>query len=183
MKKNNIVLDLDNTLIYSEHYSEFKKNFTKISTKITRFNFRNMSKDYIVFERPGLQTFLDFLFDNFNVSVWSAASKQYVLDIVNMNILNKPGRSLDWIFFSTHCDMSLLMTQKHKDLTLMYNNPSLNNYSKNNTFIIDDHCKVLEANGNNCIQIEPFNINDENSVNDTYLTEIKSKLENIIKQN
>ena len=38
---------------------------------------------YKVFERPGLQEFLDYLFANFNVSVWTAASKSYALFIID----------------------------------------------------------------------------------------------------
>lgn len=62
---------------------------------------------YIVFQRPHLQEFLDFLFSNFKVSVWSAASKDYVLFIINNIILkNKPTRQLEWIFFDEHCSIS-----------------------------------------------------------------------------
>jgi TFIIF-interacting CTD phosphatase-like protein len=167
--KHNIILDLDNTLIYSEPYNQFKKNFVKLSSKIMDFDFRNMDKDYIVFERPGLQDFLDFLFENCNVTVWSAGSKPYVLNIIHKNILTNNKRQLDWIFFSEHCDMSFNKSNKHKDLNLLYENPLLKNYTDKNTFIIDDHPKVLESNGENCIHIEPFNINNKDSEKDTIL--------------
>jgi TFIIF-interacting CTD phosphatase-like protein len=167
--KHNIILDLDNTLIYSEPYDKFTNNFNKISSKITNFDFRNMDRDYIVFERPGLQEFLDFLFEKCNVSVWSAGSKPYVLNIIHKNILIDNNRQLDWIFFSDHCDMVNKKSGKHKDLSFLYENPLLSNYTSKNTLIIDDHPKVLEANGENCIHIKQFNINDEDSEKDTVL--------------
>jgi TFIIF-interacting CTD phosphatase-like protein len=91
----------------------------KLLQKISKFNFNVMGEDieedisasqnflYLVFSRPHLQEFLDYLFANFKVSVWSAASKPYVLFIVN-NIIyrNHPERKLEWIFFDEQCDIS-----------------------------------------------------------------------------
>jgi len=103
--KSNIVLDLDQTLISSEIIKEF--DFTQNKEKSKKFNFHNMDEYYLVFERPGLQSFLDNLFENFNVSIWTAASKDYALFIIEKIILkNNPKRKLDWVFFSYHCRIS-----------------------------------------------------------------------------
>ena len=64
--KLNIILDLDQTLISSEEIHLLKKSHKK---KMDLFNNKNLDDQYIVFERPGLQSFLDYLFENFNVSV------------------------------------------------------------------------------------------------------------------
>ena len=99
----NVVLDLDQTLISAEDWDS--KDFKKHKNKAKKFEFHDMDGYYIVFERPNLQSFLDYLFANFNVSVWTAASKDYALFIIDKIILSKPGRHLDWIFFS-YCDIS-----------------------------------------------------------------------------
>ena len=44
-----------------------------------KFSYHDMDGYYIVFERPGLQEFLDYLFANYIVSVWTAATKDYAI--------------------------------------------------------------------------------------------------------
>ena len=78
--KPNIILDLDQTLISAEVSEEH--NFKKYEMKSKLFDYKDMDGYYIVYERPGLQKFLDYLFENFNVSIWTAASKDYALFII-----------------------------------------------------------------------------------------------------
>lgn len=159
--KINILLDLDNTLISSLSSEEERKKFKK---KYPKFRWENMDNYYKVFERPGLQKFLDFLFKNFNVSIWTAASKSYALFIIDKFILqNHPERKLDYIFFSYHCKLSRKLKHSQKDLSLLWNKFNLKGYEKKNTFIIDDHPEVYDVQPNNCIQIEPFEFQDKNS--------------------
>ena len=95
----NIILDLDQTIISAEADEDY--DFNKNNKKVKLFKYYDMDSYYIIFERPGLQPFLDFLFSNFNVSIWTAASKDYALFIINKIILqNKKKRKIDWIFFS-----------------------------------------------------------------------------------
>jgi hypothetical protein len=55
-----------------------------------------MENYYIIFERPGLQQFLTFLFKNFNVSIWTAASKDYALFIIDKIIIaGNKNRKID----------------------------------------------------------------------------------------
>ena len=79
-----VVLDLDNTLIYSIPMIKGfpKKKFPKKKSYLNQMKTHKMNEDFIVFERPGLQNFLSWLFKNFNVIVWSAASPDYVEFIV-----------------------------------------------------------------------------------------------------
>jgi hypothetical protein len=132
MNKPNIILDLDQTLISSEPFESFDNKKHEKKTKL--FKYKNMDDYYLVFERPGLQKFLKFLFKNFNVSVWTAATKDYALFIIeNMILKNKKNRHLDYIFFSYHCDISKKLTKNSKDLSLLWKTYKLKGYSKNNT--------------------------------------------------
>ena len=80
--KGNVILDLDATCICSEKISDLNLEDTDVINKIKKFKSHNMDDFYIVFERPHLQQFLNFLFRNYNVSVWTAASKSYAIFIV-----------------------------------------------------------------------------------------------------
>ena len=181
----NIVLDLDQTLISGEEYSKFvkgHKNFSKqFYNRDKQVNLKSceMDEDYIVYERPGLQKFLDWLFKNFNVSVWTAASKSYGLHIIENIVLQKDNRSLDFAFFSYHCDISQKHTDNTKDLSMLWNRFDFNGYNENNTIIIDDYDEVYKTHPNNCIPIKKFNFIDNDCESDNELNIIREKLEKI----
>ena len=115
-----IIIDLDQTLISAEDMKDYDAEKHKKKSK--KFTSVHMENYYIVFERPGLQDFLDFIFNgDFDVSVWTAASKDYALFIIDKIIIaGKSDRKLDWIFFSYHCDISKNIKNGTKDLSILW---------------------------------------------------------------
>ena len=160
MDKPNLVLDLDNTLLSAVPVEEIK--WTDENRNLAcEFPFYNMEDYYLVFERPGLQQFLDYIFQNFNVAIWSAASKDYVLFIVDKIIKKKPGRKLEFILFSNHCDECKKTKRGSiKLLDFLCDRYKLGNFSKENTFIIDDNDIVIKHNPTNSIHIKEFEFED-----------------------
>jgi hypothetical protein len=176
--KLNCVLDIDQTLISAEAEDEY--DFKKNKVKAKLFSYEDMESYYLVFERPGLQEFLDYIFANYNVSVWTAASKDYALFIVDKMLLKgKPERNIDWLFFSYHCDLSKKHKGSSKDLTMLWDVFGIEGYTPKNTIILDDYKEVKKGNPGNCIAVKPFEFQDEGSENDTHLEEIKVKLEKV----
>jgi len=176
--KLKLLLDLDNTLISSIAVDEIE--WTKENkNKSLKFNFHDMEDYYVVYERPGLQDFLDFVFENFDVSIWSAATKNYVLFVIKNIILTKSNRNLEYVFFSYHCDWSKKMFRGVKNLKLLYK-LKVKGFNSSNTIILDDLDKVQKHNPYNCIPIKDFEYMDENSENDNELSIIKKKLEKIL---
>ena len=176
----NIVLDLDQTLISAEATEEYDHKKNKDKAKL--FDFHNMDNYYIVFERPGLQNFLDYLFENFNVSVWTAASKNYAMFIIDKVLLkDKPNRKLNWVFFSEHCDMSKKNTKNSKNLKILWKEFKIDNMNKDNTIILDDYDEVYETQPNNCIFVPPFEFTDDKSENDNFLLDLQVYLDNFNK--
>ena len=177
MDKHNILLDLDQTLISAEATDEY--DFNKNKDKSRLFQYENMDDYYIVFERPGLQKFLDYLFKHFNVSIWTAASKEYALFIIKNIILRGNNRKLDWIFFSYHCDISKKIKNKSKDLGLLIETFKLPGYLPNNTLILDDYDEVYKTQPDMCIEAVPFEFSDNGSENDTYLYDLLKVIKKI----
>ena len=167
-----ILLDLDQTVISAEATEDYKYDKAKAS----KFTYHDMDGYYIVFERPGLQPFLDWLFENFTVSVWTAASKDYALFIVNKILLKKQKRKLDFIFFSYHCDISSLKKSGTKDLTTLGDIFKLPGYSLKNTVILDDYSEVHNTQPGNCIIAHPFEYTSDKSTHDTFLTDLQPHL-------
>lgn len=175
-KKFNVLLDLDQTLISAEEYEGFRHE-----KRIEKFkDVKYMDKDFIVFGRPHLQSFLDFLFSNFNVSVWTAASKSYALFIIDNFILTKPERRLDFMFFSYHCDYSVQCKKGLKGLSVLWENFKLLHYDQENTIIIDDNPEVKSIQRCNCYDIKPFYALKNGSEHDTALVDLEKHLKGLL---
>ena len=172
----NMVLDLDQTLISAEASDEL--NFKKYKEKSDKFRSDDMDGYYMVYSRPHLQEFLDYAFKHFNVTIWTAASKDYALFIIEKIILNnQPERKLDFIFFSYHCDLSRKTKKHSKELCMLWDIHKLPGYSLKNTVIIDDYkSDIHDCQPNNCIIAPPFEFTKKESEHDTFLLNIIPQL-------
>lgn len=172
-KPINVILDLDNTLIYSISQDKLPKK----KTHLHDMKYHKMDDDYFVFERPGLQPFLDWLFKNFNVTIWSAASPEYV-DFIVKNIIEKNGRNIEYVLNSDNCEESQkVYGDKHiKNLNMLWDFYDIYGYGPYNTLIIDDLKMVCKIQPNNSIQIKSFNTKHKDSTKDKELKEIRKKL-------
>lgn len=177
MTEHRIFLDLDNTILSAVPLEEMKWT-EKTKEKAVQFEIHNIDNYYVVFERPYLQEFLDYLFANFKVSIWSAATKDYVLFIVNNIILKGHSeRKIEYILFSYHCDLSKKECEKGpKDLRLVWDVLKLDGFSKENTLILDDLKKVFKTQPCNCIPAEPFEFENKGSENDDFLKRLVERL-------
>jgi len=180
MSKINFVLDLDQTLISAEANEDY--DFDENKDKSRLFQYKDMDGYYIVFERPGLQKFLDYIFKHFNVSIWTAASKDYALFIIEHMILRKSGRKLDWIFFSYHCDISKKHKGKSKDLTVLTDIFKLPGYTQENTIILDDYDEVYKTQPTMCVAAKPFEYSDVGSENDKYMYQLIKAMKQVDKE-
>ena len=206
MSKSNIILDLDLTLICAKPLNDSKDKFSlnldsnkkKLKKFDPNFDIVTMSypdnyplykrkiyimeKYYIVFLRPNIQEFLDFVFANFNVSIWTAATHGYAYSIIKNVILligkdgkqERPERKLDYIFFHYHCKLSNKYVGENKDksLTLLWDHFKLVNYLPTNTIIIDDNSDVCNNNSLNSIKAPEFDCKTEILMKDTFLVSI-----------
>jgi TFIIF-interacting CTD phosphatase-like protein len=179
MSKLNILLDLDQTLISAEPTEEY--DFKKNKEKVKKFKKHDMDGYYFVFERPGLQDFLTFLFANFNVSIWTAASKDYALFVINKAILaGHTDRKIDYIFFSYHCDVSKDVKKGSKDLTILWDVYNVTGYTPENTVILDDYNEVYDTQRDNCIVAPPFEFTHDNSESDSFLKDLTTDLTQLL---
>lgn len=171
-KKPYLILDLDETIIHSTSKEELAQFSSSDITKMKKDYKTHKMKGgyYTVAERPGLQEFLDYAFENFTVSVWTAASKDYALFIIDeIVIAGKPERELDWIFFSYHCDISTRRCRSIKNLKLIWEMFNLEGYTPDNTVIMDDHPKVYKSQKENCIYMYPFQVEQGVDPDDDFL--------------
>lgn len=145
MSIKNIILDLDNTVVSSLRCNDSNK--TQINNLIDQNKtlyyklYDNNQLIYVIFGRKDLYKFIDFLFENFNVSIWTAASRCYA-SFVSQSILKK-DQQCDYIFFDYHCKLSKkLYNKQSKNLNILEKFFKLPGYNTDNTIIIDDLEKI-----------------------------------------
>lgn len=181
--KQHIVLDLDQTVISAlslQEYSCISNLLVPCDTPKSHL----MPECYHIFERPDLQMFLDYIFENFHVSVWTAASKDYALFIIEKILLidtranngcSTKKRKLEWIFFAYHCDLSEANSPSNnchqtKRLATLKDVFKINEFDLNKTFILDDYNNVWKHQKDNCIIAPPFIIKQK--VQDLFLQQL-----------
>jgi len=181
----NVILDLDNTIINALDDSDRKKLSGDFSSK---FKYRDMIPFFRIYARPHLDKFLDYLFANYNVSIMTAAEKDYALFIIENFILTKPERKLNFIFFRYQVELSREIYGGVKDLRVIWELFQVSGFTKQNTVIIDDLDMVYETNPHNTLRIKGFFIVDEDTgkinydmADDDELLKIMSKLDHIRK--
>jgi TFIIF-interacting CTD phosphatase-like protein len=166
-KDINIFLDLDQTCISAHETNIFNPKDYEKTMSITPYGqFENY---YYIFERPYLQAFLTYIFEHFTVSVYTAASKDYGLYIIN-NMLKKnhPDRHIKYFFHSYHCDICKRVKNSSKDLSILWNVYNLEGLDETNTFIVDDYDEVYNTQQYNCIVAPPYTFTDSDSCDDTF---------------
>ena len=182
-KKNkspiNIVLDLDNTLIYSFEAHEKIPKFI-LDKKVRTHKLKNDKGDveFLVSERPYLKIFLTWLFKYFTVSVWSAGSPDYVKFIVK-HCLQTGKREIKNVYDSISCEKSTKKYNSIKDLRFLFSKRGLN-YKATNTIIIDDLPEVAKTNPDNIINIKKYTAKSS-EIGDHELLRVREYLKQIRK--
>ena len=161
-QKLNVILDLDNTLLCAVPFEYISSEKYKIySEKLKYEDFYFQGKPlYRIYLRPHLEDFLDYLFDEFNVSVFTNAEKDYA-DFVVKNIIfgkSTQPRKLDFVFYRYHSNIALQNYGKMKDLRLIWEMAHIYYFFPSNTVIIDDLNLVKNSNYYNCLAIKPFEL-------------------------
>lgn len=167
----NVILDLDSTVISSLQPGD--RQPTGMAKHYMKDEYGNT--EYIVYERPYLQEFLDFLFANYKVAVWTAASKDYAIFIIEEILLqNRPERKLEFLMFNYHGEISSEVSECPKDLSLVYK--TFPSFTKHNTIIVDDYDAVYSPQMKNSYPIYPFEADRKGAIKDVELLRLQEKM-------
>ena len=183
--KPNIVWDLDNTLISAVPTEEFPFWDSDVQKRIRALGKPyDMDGYYVIYERPGLQKFLDWVFAHFNVSIWTAATKDYCTFICKeILVQRKKKRKICWTFFSYHRKMSSKRYggKSPKDLRMLWDVYRLPGFGPRNTVIVDDHPDVYKAQPDNCVHCPEFETL-EGGEKDDYIPKLRKGMEAYLKK-
>jgi len=180
--KGLLILDLDETLIHSEEFPRTKPNNQKFDFKV-----HCEGDDYwfMTKKRPFLDEFIKYVFENFDVGIWTASTRDYA-SIVLENIGIDESK-LKFFYTRENCSLRLdYLTNSYygiKNLQKLKKRAWAKQYTKkigqerelDRILIVDDIAETATNNRSNLILIKPFEFNE----NDTELLKLISYLEKI----
>ena len=147
---NTIILDIDRTLIHSVEKCVVKEEWKE--------HFETFEVDeYIVFLRPHVKEFINFLFNsknnnhNFTVGIFTASSKEYAKSIVNYLFKEY---NIFFLFSSGEYEESFDKYGRFKPIE--YISEKIPEINSDKCIIIDDSSLIKKSNGEKCYKINPF---------------------------
>ena len=165
-KKFTLVIDLDETLIHSDFDNELNEEYQKI----LQFNHEGESIMFSLFLRPGLQDFLNYIKEYFEVIIFTASRKEYA-DCI-LNYLDPENNIISYRLYREDC-ISIKNKVFIKDLRI------LRNRTLNKLILIDNSFYSFSNQPNNGILISSFYDNQR----DIELYNLKKYLQNINESN
>ncbi|UJR17409.1 hypothetical protein I4U23_004304 [Adineta vaga] len=173
-----LVLDIDGTMIFAEQ----KSNLAYIQVEQDH-HFKIDDGSILVWKRPGLDEFVEWCFEHYDIGIWSASSSEYVHSVLACIIPDHLRSKLKFIWTSIRC------TRKSQERSLdIYAVPftikrlqklwrnSTKTYNRRNTLILDDTPTTYQKNYGNAIPI----ISYSGSIKDCELERVKYLLESLI---
>jgi TFIIF-interacting CTD phosphatase-like protein len=171
---HNVILDLDNTLLYSVPLAN-KAELKRIDDLKTYESFL-LDKDYRVYLRPYVDNLLSFLFEHkYRVIIWTAADCHYGSFIVKELIKRNLNPYL--VLCNRACDRSQTMYGNGTFKNLKYLAHIDKTIDLDNTIIVDDQPDVQKINGKTRVILAPAFLAKPTQTNDTFLLDVISKLE------
>lgn len=197
IRKYSVILDIDGTLVHTlakQEALKLEKRYGRafIDHLIQDYQKVTMTDEHVIFFRPGLQEFLDHLFEKYNVAIWSAGTPEYVNFVTQNIILARPNRRVEFVFNSTHCNESISRGSRGwKNLEVVWDMYEKNCQEQNvichclrlfhprNTILIDNTPSVAADHPENYMFIPTFDVGDMWSHHDRTLSNIRVYLDQI----
>lgn len=190
--KINLVLDLDNTIIYTyalncETEQDLIKKFTDKNDKRLLISFDYNGEYYFVFERLYLDYFIMFISNYFNIYIYTNGQKNYHDIIVDSLVEKYPMlKIINSMYKTSYEDLNIKKLEK-LDIESLYNKNYFDHDYKSNTIIIDDRDDIWPFDLQNLIKILPYYDIDKEDDDLLFISDILSLLNQeynkIIKKN
>jgi len=136
-----LVLDLNGLLVQRVHLSEATKAEKKLLLKNLPHGPKKSTK-YLAWLRPNIENFLEFVFERYDVIVWSSAKRMNIDGLLNISMSPEQQKYLVDIYDQSYCEeIGLHPTDNQKPLFLKELGKIWSKYPRynaENTLLIDD---------------------------------------------
>lgn len=158
----NIILDIDETLIYfiQKKYRAHSWDILSADEK-SKYDYTEDRHGNILVRRPYLKEFFAYLFEHCSVSLWTLSDQEYADGIASM-ILKQYFSDKHYAFTSIYCDKTDEESAEYfggrKNLKYFYEDVKKPHVWPGNTILIDDlpANSVNSQNQRNSITVKPF---------------------------
>ena len=141
LKDKLLILDLDETLIYSTTLKlPYKEDF--------------VLGEYYVYKRPGLDVFLKFVNDNFKLAVWTSSTPDYAQSIVE-KIFVTPD-ILQFLWGRERCISKTDLETREQYWVKDLKKVKKIGYNLDKVLVVDDSPEKLQRNYGNHIPVIPY---------------------------
>jgi hypothetical protein len=166
MAKLHVVLDIDDTLQKFVRGADTIASLRKQGIKVDELMDKaGNSKNMGFALRPNLKTFMDYLYANHKVSLWTWSDAGYALEFANSITENNPKRFKD-IMSEEDANEAAAIDEDFAGKNLNYLWDKGTGYTPGNTILIDDaEYNIHEVNMANMIKIRPFGGHTESKAN------------------
>jgi len=160
-EKKLLILDLDETLFYAtEEKLDREPDF--------------VVGQYFVYKRPFVGLFLTFCFENFEVAIWTTATKSYAEEIVK--IILKDKQKLQFLWTRERCTLALDEEEREHFFVKRMYKIRRRGYNLNTVIVVDDSPNVWKDSYGNLVRVNKF----EGDENDDELKFLPTYLEKLL---
>ncbi len=159
--KRFIILDIDETLLHST-YSNLKRE--------ADFCFKERN----VYLRPGVNTFLDFCFQHFDVAIWTSAKADYAKFVLKR--IAGDLTKFTFIWTRKDCDKEFKWNGISEDVVYIKNLNKINPYPLLQITMIDDNTQNIYPVNADIIGIDEYRGNKEDDALIQIIEKLKSKI-------
>ena len=136
-----LILDLDETLIYAAEVKlESEPNL--------------LVGQYFVYKRPFVELFLKFCFDNFNVAVWTTATKSYAEEI--LKTILKDDQTLKFLWTRERCTLAFDEEEREHFFVKRMSKIRRCGYKLESVIVVDDSPNVWQDSYGNLVRVNKF---------------------------
>jgi RNA polymerase II subunit A small phosphatase-like protein len=136
-----LILDLDETLIYAAEQPLERKPDIVVD-------------QYFVYTRPFLEDFLAFCFENFDVAVWTTATKSYAEEI--LKTILKESQKLRFVWTRDRCTLVFDEEVQEHFYVKRMSKLRRRGYKLESVIVVDDTPNVWKDSYGNLVRVKKF---------------------------
>lgn len=155
-----LILDLDETLIYAAEEKLERESDFKVG-------------QYFVYRRPFLESFLDFCFEQFEVAVWTTATKAYAEEI--LKTILKENQKLQFLWTRERCTQVFDEEAREHFFVKRMSKLRRRGLRLESVIVVDDSPNVWKCSYGNLVRVDKF----EGDLNDNELNYLSLYLKSI----